>query len=178
MSRYEEPRYTVVAQRPEYEVRLYESYLAAETTVPGGFGPSGNVAFRRLAGFIFGRNSQSLRMNMTVPVTHQPGAGSTHRYRFVMERAYSEQTLPHPLDPDISLVRVPAGLYAARSYRGGRSENRFRRVEAELTTALDRDGLIVTDDPAVAVYNGPATPPPLRRNEVLIPITWPQQRVA
>lgn len=178
MSRYEQPTYTVVESRPGYEIRLYESYLVAETTVPGDFGSSGNVAFRRLAGFIFGRNSQYLRMNMTVPVTHQPTEDGAHRYRFVMERAYSEQTLPRPLDSTISLVRLPSGLCAARSYRGGRSESRFRRIEAELVTALKRDGLVVTDDAAVAVYNGPATPPPLRRNEVLIPIAWPQERAA
>ncbi len=178
MSRYEQPRYAVVTSRRGYELRFYDSYLVAETTVAGEFGSSGNVAFRRLAGFIFGRNSHSLRMNMTVPVTQQPTADGAHKYRFVMERAYSEQSLPHPLDGTISLVRVPSGLYAARSYRGGRSESRFRRHEAELVAALANDGLAVTGNPAVAVYNGPATPAPLRRNEVLVSVALQAQKAA
>ena len=178
MSRYEQPQYTVVVSRPGYEVRLYESYLVAETTVVGDFASTGNTAFRRLAGFIFGRNSNALRMNMTVPVTHQPHDNGTHKYRFVMKRTYSEQTLPHPLEDTITLVRVPAGPYAVRAYRGGRSENRFRRIEAELLDALRSDGLQTTGTPAVAVYNGPATPPPLRRNEVIVPLDWPIERAA
>lgn len=178
MSRYEQPKYAVVALRPDYEIRHYDSYLVAETTVAGDFGPSGNVAFRRLAGFIFGRNSRELQMNMTVPVTHQPTGDGTHKYRFVIERAYSERSLPDPLDDSISLVRVPAGFYAARSYRGGRSEGRFRRFEAALLGTLERDGLAITGSPAVAVYNGPATPPPLRRNEVIVPVAWPIEQAA
>lgn len=178
MSRYDQPTYSVVESRPGYEIRLYDSYLVAETTVAGNFGATGNIAFRRLAGFIFGRNSQASRMNMTVPVTHQPNGDGTHKYRFVMERSYSEQSLPLPLDESISVVRIPAGHYAARSYRGGRSEARFRRNELELVKALKRDGLQVAGAPAVAVYNGPATPPPLRRNEVLVPLDWPSEQAA
>lgn len=178
MSRYEQPRYKVVSSRTGYEIRSYESYVAAETTVIGDYGASGNLAFRRLAGFIFGRNSQSLRMNMTVPVTHQPNEDGTHQYRFVMESAYSEESLPDPLDDAVNLVRVPSGLYAARRYRGGRSEARFRKVEAELAAALAADGLAMTGPPTVAVYNGPATPAPLRRNEVIAPIAMPEQGAA
>ncbi len=178
MSRYEQPRYTVVVSRPDYEIRLYESYLAAETIVDGDFGSTGNVAFRRLAAFIFGRNSHSLRMNMTVPVTHQPNGDGTHRYRFVMERTYSELSLPRPVDDSVKITRVPAGLYAARSYRGSRSEGRFRRQEAELVAALADAGVELTGTPAVAVYNGPATPPPLRRNEVLVPIASHEAQAA
>ena len=178
MSRYEQPRYSVVASGPDYELRSYESYMVAETTVAGGFGSTGNVAFRRLAGFIFGRNTHALRMNMTVPVTHQPNGNGTQKYRFVMERTYSEESLPHPLDGTISLIRVPAGLYAARRYRGGRSEAKYRKVEFQLVAALKRDGIETSGTPAAAIYSGPATPAPLRRNDVLVPVVWPMEQAA
>ena len=90
MSRYEEPDYSVVQTGDDYEIRRYAPYLVAETTVFGDFDSTGNVAFRRLAGFIFGRNSRGVRMNMTVPVTRQVGSPGAYRYRFVMEREYSE----------------------------------------------------------------------------------------
>jgi len=153
-----------------YEIRAYEEQLVAETTVQGGFESTGNLAFRRLAGFIFGRNSESTRMNMTVPVTLAPSEEGHHLYRFVMERAYSEETLPQPLDDSIRIVSLPAGHVAALRYRGGRRESRFRRAEAELLRALDRDGVAVTGPAVLAVYSGPATPRALKRNEVLIPV--------
>lgn len=169
MSRYEQPSYDVVADGDGYEVRRYDSYLVAETTVSGGYGSTGNEAFRRLAGFIFGRNSERTKMKMTVPVTHEPIDDGHHRYRFVMERAYDEDTLPLPLDDSIEVVRVPEGHYAALRFRGGRDERRFRRAEAALEARMKSDGIARSGPAAAAVYDGPYVPAPLRRNEVLIP---------
>lgn len=170
MGRYEQPEYTVVASRDGYEIRNYESYLVAETTVEGNFETSGNAAFGRLAGFIFGRNSANEKMNMTVPVTHLPMPDGEHRYRFVMERAYDEESLPRPVDAEITVVRVPGGHFAAARYRGGRGEARFQRAAANLLSALARDGVEVKGEPEVAVYDGPFVPAPIRRNEVLVPV--------
>ena len=117
MGRYEQPEYTVVATGDGYEIRDYESHLVAETTVEGDFDTTGNVAFGRLAGFIFGRNSAGEKMNMTVPVTHLPLREGGHRYRFVMERAYTEESLPRPVDGSVTVVRVPGGHYAADGLR-------------------------------------------------------------
>ena len=175
MSRYEQPDYSVIASRGEYEVRDYASHLVAETTVPGDFENTGNVAFGRLAGFIFGKNSEGEKMNMTVPVTHLPLPEGGHRYRFVMERAYSEEDLPQPLDESVDIVRLPGGPYAALRYRGGRGEGRFRRAADQLLSALRRDGIEVTGRPEAAVYDGPFVPRPIRRNEVLVPVEWPPQ---
>jgi hypothetical protein len=172
MSRYEEPEYAVVATFDRYEIRHYDSYLAAETTVDGDFDSTGNTAFRRLAGFIFGRNSQDAKMNMTVPVTRQQTDPNGYRFRFVMERAYSEEELPRPLDDSVSLVRVPAGYCASMRYRGRRNESRYRRAEAELLAALQSDGIEVSGSALSAVYDGPFTPPVMRRNEVQIPVDW------
>lgn len=172
MSRYEEPSYTVLAESNGYEIRHYDSYLAAETEVRGSFDSVGTTAFRRLAGFIFGGNSENLKMNMTVPVTREPTDSGSHRYRFVMEQAYSEEDLPRPVDDKVTIVRVPGGAYAARRYRGSRRESSYRRAEADLRTALQRDGIEIIGTPVSAVYDGPLTPPMLRRNEVLIPVAW------
>ena len=115
-------------------------------------------------------------MNMTG--THQSNDDGTHRYRFVMESAYSEESLPDPLDDTVTLVRVSAGLWATPSYRGGRSEGRFRRAQARLLTALAANRMEIAGTPSVAVYNGPATPAPLRRNEVIVPVVLPEQLAA
>lgn len=172
MSRYEEPEFAVVANRGIYEIRRYTAYLAAETVVYGDFDSTGNTAFRRLAGFIFGRNSQNLKMNMTVPVTREQIDTEGFVYRFVMERSYSRAELPEPVDDLVSLVQVPAGFYAALRYRGRRNERRYRRAASELLSALERDAVEVVGSPVSAVYDGPFTPPMMRRNEVLVPIEW------
>lgn len=170
MGRYEQPEFTVTATRGGYEIREYEPHLVAETTISGDSAAAGNVAFGRLAGFIFGRNTAEEKMNMTVPVTHVTLPEGGHRYRFVMERKYTAESLPRPLDPSVSIVRVPGGRYAAARYRGGRGEARFRRATETLLSALARDGVTVTGEPEAAVYDGPFVPAPIRRNEVLIPV--------
>ena len=73
----ESPDYYVIAKHDGYEIRHYEPYLVAETEVDGTFETSGNRAFRRLAGYIFGDNRESEKMAMTVPVTRQPAAAGT-----------------------------------------------------------------------------------------------------
>lgn len=174
MKRYEEPAYRVLAQCDGYEIREYDAYLAAETTVSGDFDSTGSAAFRRLAGFIFGHNAEGVKMNMTVPVTRERVDDNRYRYRFVMERAFTEQNLPSPVDEDVAIALVPAATYAVRRYRGSPNEARFRRAERALTDALERDGTETAGTPVSAVYNGPFTPAAMRRNEVLVPVVWAQ----
>ena len=117
-------------------------------------------------------------MNMTAPVTHEVTAVGSHRYRFVMERAYSEATLPDPLDDTVSISRARGGYYAAWRYRGNRDEKRYLRSKKALLDALDRDAITVVGSAASAVYDGPFVPAPLRRNEVLVPVSYPEWRAA
>lgn len=174
---YEAPSYEVVARRRGYEIRRYDSYLVAETVVAGTFDGTGSQAFRRLAGYIFGHNSASKKMAMTVPVTRTPVDGG-YEYRFVMERAYTEDTLPEPRDDLVVVRRVPAGVYAAARYRGTHGEHRFGRHRDSLLQALERDGIAPIGEAVAAAYNGPYTPPPLRHNEVLVPIQWQEANSA
>ena len=178
---YEEPSYQVLRQTDRYEVRDYKPYLVAETTVAGDFDSTGNVAFRRLAGYIFGGNksrdadlsdrASPVRMNMTVPVTRHRDARAEGRptvYRFVMERVYDLDTLPLPDDDSVTLAEVPGGPFAVLRYRGRITEARFLKHLERLRAALERDGIKTVGEPVSAVYNGPWTPPFLRRNEVMI----------
>lgn len=176
---YEEPVYSTIHQSDDYEIRDYRPYLVAETTVSGDFKESGDIAFRRLAGYIFGDNrrraadtteSPSLRMNMTVPVTRHgiQAGGRVTVYRFVMERAYDLDTLPVPNSAAVKVHEIAGGPVAVLRYRGRISEARFLTHVQRLRTALKRDHIDTRGEPLSAVYNGPFTPPFLRRNEVLI----------
>ena len=178
-SAYEEPAYNVVHRNDDYEIRHYEPYMVAETIVPGDFDETGNTGFRRLAGYIFGDNrapeasdaaaGQPVRMNMTVPVTrHRDAADGATVYRFVMERAYDRRTLPIPNANEVALKTVAGGPVAVMRYAGRITEARFRKHLALLRAALERDGFESVGEPMSAVFNGPFTLPPWRRNEAMI----------
>ncbi len=177
---YEEPEYEVLQQTDDYEIRQYASYLVAETRISGDFDRTGNAAFRRLAGYIFGDNrsstsneantATSVSMNMTVPVARQSAEGEEGRstiYRFMMERAYDKESLPVPSDERVKLTEEKGGRFAVLLYRGRITETRFKKFVELLQTSLERDGLVTIGEPISAVYNGPFTPPMLRRNEVM-----------
>lgn len=186
---YEEPAYETIRQTDRYEIRHYEPYLVAETTVAGGFDRTGNVAFRRLAGYIFGANrsrgdadrAEPVRMNMTMPVTRRrehDADGESTVYRFVMERAYDLESLPVPDDGSVTVSEVRGGPFAVLRYRGRITEARFLRQVGLLRAALERDGIETVGDPVSAVYDGPWTLPFLRRNEVLIRLSPRQPPLA
>ncbi len=185
----EEPAYTVETQTDAYELRRYDPYLVAQTTVDGSFRSAGNKAFRILAGYIFGDNVPAEKMAMTAPVVSQPtgkgekmamtapvisagaddGAG-TYVYQFVMERKYTLETLPAPVDDRVKLVEVPERLVAVHRFSGTWSEKRITEHTDTLIDSLRADGYTVVGEPALARYNGPMTPWFMRRNEILVEV--------
>jgi hypothetical protein len=68
----EEPGYSLVEQADDFEIRLYEPYIVAETFVQGEFSEVGNEGFRRLASYIFGNNRKDESIEMTAPVNQAP----------------------------------------------------------------------------------------------------------
>ena len=48
-----------------------------------------------------------------------------------------------------------------------------RKHEAALLEALQQDGVDMLSEPQFARYNGPFTPWFMRRNEIIIPVTYP-----
>uniref|UniRef100_UPI003F6BE5F1 SOUL family heme-binding protein n=1 Tax=Congregibacter sp. TaxID=2744308 RepID=UPI003F6BE5F1 len=71
----EEPEYTLIEQSGDYELRAYDPMIVAETRIAGDMGSASNKGFRRIAGYIFGKNSarsgESEKISMTAPVTMQ-----------------------------------------------------------------------------------------------------------
>ncbi len=184
----EEPQYTVIESGEDFEIRQYEPYIVAEVTVDGSLRQSGNSAFRILAGYIFGENRSNAKMNMTAPVESRPtsermnmtapvesvdnGDGS-YVYGFVMERRYTMDTLPMPIDERIRIREVPARTMVVRSFTGMWTNGNYERHESELLDIVrDRD-MQVVGLPLFARYDGPMTPFFMRRNEVMVEIAEP-----
>lgn len=193
----EEPQYDVLRSTDDYEIRRYSPYVVAETDVEGTFRAAGGKAFNILAAYIFGKNSASKKMAMTVPVESRPvgntsrmemtapaGSGSgadderRYTYSFVMESKYTLESLPKPTDARIRLRERPERTVAVHRFRGTWSHDNFARHERILLHALARDGITTLGAPLSARYNAPFMPSFLRRNEVMAVVDTGEDPVA
>jgi hypothetical protein len=183
----EKPQYRVVQELRGVEVREYPSYLVAETEATGSREEAGNAGFRRLAGYIFGKNKGEKKIAMTAPVAQQEGAriamtapvsqqekldrgASTWVIQFMMPSEYTRDRLPEPLDPAIRFREVPARRVVALRYSGTWSEERYLEKLSELRTAMEKEGLRAVGEPVWARYDPPFMPWFLRTNEILVEI--------
>ena len=177
----EQPGYDVIENAGDIEIRRYAPRNIARTLVSGDFSEVGSQGFKRLAGYIFGNNSNSTKIAMTAPVVQQPVAdnltagtgesGRSYWIVFVMpsDQAFSE--LPQPVDDRVELVQMPSQILAVLSYSGSWSEERYHQYEAKLIRALgSMTNWVTVGEPSWARYNAPITPWFLRDNEVAIEV--------
>ena len=123
----QEPPYTVVQQGPDYEIRQYEAYQVASTTMGSGsigndkdkedaeplpsnqdstsdpYSPAQNgAAFNTLAAYLFGANKEGVSMEMTTPVT----TTMSGEMRFYLGPRYDgSSTSTTPLSPPEPLAQ-------------------------------------------------------------------------
>ncbi len=168
----EEPKYAVLAEAARYEVRDYEPYLVAEVDVRGQSADS--RGFRSLAGYIFGDNESSEKMQMTAPVESRAADDSDGiTYAFVMESKYAMDTLPAPNNEEIRIREKPRRIVAVVRFSGRWTEANVNRHKQQLLADLAADGVEPLGAVELARYNSPFTPWFLRRNEVIVPVSWP-----
>lgn len=176
----EEPRFEIVGQLGDVELRAYAPYVVAEVTLAGSAADTGNQGFRILAGYIFGKNQGEQRLAMTAPVAQTPApvkldmtapviqqaeAGS-YVVQFVLPADVTLATAPRPLDPRIVLSETPARRVAVIRYSGTWSKANYDEHLAKLRQALESARLAWTGEPVYARYDPPFKPWFLRRNEI------------
>lgn len=187
----EELKYDVISKSGDIEVREYQPYIAAVASMKGPYEEVQGDLFRVLAAYIFGKNTTDstiamtapVQMNpemkdsseqiaMTAPVVMQPESEGIWKMAFSMPSKYTMQNLPKPLDPEVTLVEVPAKKFAVIRFTGSYDNLEKRGDKAEqlskwLSTQSQYKKL---SDPVFAGYDPPFTIPFLRRNEVFIEI--------
>ena len=188
LSALEEPKYTVLKTYENFEIRNYDSYLVAEVDIEGSYNETGNEAFRILAGYIFGDNQSSMKMNMTAPVESEVYPSSEkmnmtapvfsneningYTYRFVMESKYTKETLPVPNNSKIRITEIKDRVMAVISFSGRWSQKNFKKHEQILSKNLTDRGIGAVSEAIYARYNAPFTPWFLRRNEIMYEIDY------
>lgn len=167
----EEPAYQLVEKSGDFEIRDYGRITVAETLVKDEFDSAGNRAFGTLFGYISGRNQPKTRIAMTAPVIQQEEGDGRYRIGFVTPSNYSLQTAPAPVDPGVRLRELPPQRMAVMRYSGRWTEKNFRAHEAQLLAFIRQRQLAVTGPAIYARYNAPFVPWPMRRNEVMLPVS-------
>jgi hypothetical protein len=179
-----EPPYTVLAGAGEYEVRQYAGMVVAETVVEGEYARTSGPAFSRLAGYIFGKNRSKTKISMTAPVLQEQASeklamtapviqekkGTAWVMAFVMPEGSTLSSLPEPLDPSVTLRKVPARRIGVIRYSGMHSESNLESNAAKLAVWLESKGYRMISRPRAASYDPPWTIPFMRRNEVHIDV--------
>jgi SOUL heme-binding protein len=168
----EEPEFALVRADAAFELRDYPALVVAEVTSSGDRQRASGASFRRLAAYIFAqdRPEGGESIAMTAPVLQQETGQGAWRMRFVMPAKYTLATLP-PAPSDIALTEVPARRMAAIRFSGDGNANDLAAREAQLRSWLAGQGIVPTGEAEYAFYDAPMVPGPLRRNEVLIPVT-------
>jgi hypothetical protein len=183
----EEPSYQVLSEAGNYEVRLYEPYIIAQTTVSGDYDDAMSEGFREIAGYIFGGNSANNQISMTAPVLENEqvqspqqiamtapvldtGTSNKRTVAFVMPGKYSLESLPVPKSDKVSFAEIPERKVAVLSYGFYTNEARIESKKLELLNLLQSDGVSVKGEATSARYNPPFSMPLFLRNEIMVEI--------
>lgn len=180
-----EPAFKALETHDSISVRDYAPMLVAEVSMSGERDAAINAGFRVLADYIFGNNRSQQKIAMTAPVTQQAsekiamtapvtqqasGDGQSWLVRFVMPADYTEETLPLPIDPRISIIRVQAHKMAVIRFAGTSSAGNLQQHEKQLLQWLQSSRYKAAGAPVYAFYNPPWTLPWWRRNEIMLAI--------
>ncbi len=162
------------------EIRRYGPRPAAECTETGTEIDARYSGFRRLAGFIFGGNAADKHLAMTAPVVQAPAtvtmtesaATPDGRWiiRFYLPEGVTPANAPKPHDDSIRLLTLPAATVAVLRFSGSPDANAVARHKQMLLDELRGTGWAPDGTPSAAFYDPPWTLPPLRRNEVSVPV--------
>lgn len=189
----ETPKYEVLATTGDYEIRKYSPSVIAEVTYdPTQFNSDKDGGFTILANYIgaFGKpmnekpekiemtapvitKTASEKIAMTAPVVTKSGVGGSETVTmgFILPSKYvKSEDAPRPLDERVVIREEGERKYGVVRFSGvARDEVVAEKVE-KLKACLERDGYKVAGDFVLGRYNPPWTLPPLRTNEVMIPV--------
>jgi len=187
VGRVKEPPYSVAGANGDFEVRTYGARVVAQTEVAGTWEQAGNEGFRRLAGYIFGKNKGRAKLAMTAPVGQRSeGSESTKlamtapvgqvrngdlwTITFTMPANETLATLPEPDDSRVVLRESPPVRVAVVRFRGRWDPERMQERSLALRNWAQQQSLPVLGEPEVNRYDPPFTPWFLRRNEVWLQV--------
>ncbi|MBF88787.1 MAG: hypothetical protein CMG75_03840 [Candidatus Marinimicrobia bacterium] len=171
--RIETPKYNMIFKTGRFEIRYYESMILATTAVKASYREATYTGFKRIAQFIFGKNSANLAIAMTAPVMttlEEQEHYQSYKISFVMPKEFTIKSLPKPLSEDIEVRSENLGLTAVINFGGWATDNRVKYLTRKLKKFIETKNYKIIDPAIVAQYNSPWAIPPFRHNEIIIKI--------
>lgn len=184
MSRVEQAKYAIVESHDELEIRDYAPMIVAQVSVTGPREEAIRAGFRLIADYIFGNNISRTKVSMTapvmqqtseqvamtVPVMQQSSAPGNWSVRFMMPASQTLETLPKPINDQITLQQVPEKRFAVIRFSGFATQRSLEEKRKRLGDFLLEKKLTALSPPLYAFYNPPWTVPFMRRNEIMIEV--------
>lgn len=168
----EQQKYDVIESDGNFEIRYYPSATMASVAVDGTYSNSSGTGFRILAGYIFGSNSDDLKIPMTAPV-HMEMDSSGYLMSFVMPSGYNLENLPLPENGQIRLHESQPAHMASVRFGGYANDEKIASYKDKLRKYLDSRGIIYSEPFIFLGYNPPYQTID-RRNEVIVNIEYKQ----
>jgi hypothetical protein len=150
----ETPKYKVIKNYDEVEVRLYPKMVVAKTNLADkSFDNQGSNGFRTIAGYIFGGNEKNEKIAMTAPVVMNMG-DSASMY-FVMPKSYEKEELPTPNSKNVQIVEVAEKTLAVITYGGFSSDEKIEKHRKQLEQILQKNKIQTKGAYMYMGYNAP-----------------------
>jgi len=184
----ETPKYQIVVQDGDFELRDYPPQVVAEVSGSGSRQQTLSNGFGPLARYIFAKErggeriamtapvqqravTDDAKIAMTAPVTQSLTDDGDWRVQFIMPAEYSLADLPPPGNAQVRLDQIPARRLAAVRFSGRTNDQALAEQQQRLNDWMLARNLKPRGEPIYAYYNDPFTPGPLRRNEVLFEVS-------
>jgi hypothetical protein len=173
-----EPPFEVLKTHEKAQLRCYEGFTVAETSFKDDYRPASRAGFRKLAGFLFGKNDKSKRMTMTTPVSMRPAPKSpkdSWSMFFVMPPDYKRLGSPQPEGQDIKIYNVKPFCALTVRFSGWANNDDLQEHTTRLLKIAKTNNYELTgDESQLLVFNQPLVPGPFRRNEVILKVKKPK----
>lgn len=147
--------------------------MTAPVITTGGEGESSAEKIAMTAPVITtGAGGEPEPVAMTAPViTDDQRAQGKVTMQFLLPSKYTKaEEAPRPTDERVVIREVPERKFGVVRFSGVATDKTVREKAEGLRAALEKDGYAVKGPFVLARYNPPFTLPPLRTNEVMIPV--------
>lgn len=183
MSKVEHPKYQIISNNGNFQIREYSPMIIAEVELQAVRKQAISEGFKLLAAYIFGDNIKQEKIPMTAPVqqnssekipmtapVQQQKEGESWKVSFVMPSRHSMNSLPKPNDNRVQLKEVPSQKFIVIQFSGLNSQSNIDTHQSHLIKHIQENKIKIIGSPKYAFYNPPWTLPFLRRNEIMLEI--------
>ncbi|RLN03836.1 heme-binding-like protein [Panicum miliaceum] len=147
--------------------------MTAPVITSGGGGEATSEKIAMTAPVIStGAGAEPEPVAMTAPViTDDQQAPGKVTMQFLLPSKYAKaEEAPRPTDERVVIREVPERKFGVVRFSGVAADRTVREKAEGLRVALEKDGYTIKGPFVLARYNPPFTLPPLRTNEVMIPV--------